>query len=124
LRIVVVVLVAAWGGVSLADNVRFLAGWARWSPSNVHRELANLLEAQGVRYAIAPYWTAYHLDFLTQERVAVASSDKVRIAEYQRIVQEHEAESVQIFEDTSCLPEGARFRRWCLMYLERARTVR
>ena len=123
-RIVVVVLVAAWGGVSLADNVRLLAGWARWSPSSVHRELANLLEAQGVRYAIAPYWTAYHLDFLTQERVAVASSDKVRIAEYQRIVREHEAESVQILEDTSCLPEGARFRRWCLMYLERARTVR
>jgi hypothetical protein len=121
---IVVVLVAVWGGVSLADNVRLLAGWARGSPSNGHRELANLLEAQGVRYAIAPYWTAYHLDFLTQERIAVASSDKVRITEYQRIVREHEAESVQIVEDASCLPEGARFRRWCLMYLERARTVR
>jgi hypothetical protein len=124
LRIVVVVLVAAWGVVSLADNARFLAGWARWSPANAHRELANLLEAQGVRYAIAPYWTAYHLGFLTQERIVVASSDKVRISEYQRIVREHEAESVQIVEDTGCLPKGARFRHWCLMYLERARTVR
>jgi hypothetical protein len=44
----------------------------------------------------------------------------VRIAEYQRIGDEHEARAVYIFEDAACSKDGVAFRQWCLTYLERA----
>jgi len=119
-----VTLVTLCAALSLADNVRHLAGWLRWPPRSATRELANLLESQGVRYARAPYWTAYQLDFLTDERVIVASFDKVRVAEYQRSVDEHETQAVYIFENTACDKDGVAFRQWCLTYLERVHSVR
>jgi hypothetical protein len=119
-RRAVVTLVTLCAVLSLADNIRYATGWVRWPPRSAHRELANLLESQGVRYARAPYWTAYEIDFLTNERITIASLDKVRIAEYQRIVDEHEARAVYIFEDAACSKDGVAFRQWCLTYLERA----
>lgn len=77
-----------------------------------------------MRYARAPYWTAYQLDFLTNERVIVASFDKVRVAEYQQTVDEHETQAVYIFEGFACDKDGVTFRQWCLTYLERAHGAR
>lgn len=123
-RSAVLILVTLCAVLSLADNVRHLTGWLRWPPRSAHRELANLLESQGVRYARAPYWTAYQLDFLTNERVIIASFDKVRVAEYQHLVDAHETQAVYIFEDAACAKDGISFRQWCLTYLERAHSTR
>ena len=58
--------------------------------------MTTYLETQGVRYGRALYWTAYQVDFFSQERLTVASLEKVRVAEYQRIVDQHGDEAVQI----------------------------
>ena len=46
--------------------------------------LSETLVARGMRVASAPYWTAYAVTFMSGERVKVASTDFVRIDEYQR----------------------------------------
>ncbi len=49
-----------------------------------------------IRYATAIYWDAYVVDFMSQERVIVASSDIVRIPEYQEEVDAHAQDSVNL----------------------------
>jgi hypothetical protein len=49
------------------------------------RAIADAIEARGYRVLEGPYWRAYKLTFLTQERVKIASIDFVRIEEYQAL---------------------------------------
>jgi hypothetical protein len=125
-RVMVLGLVALWGVVSLVDNGRFLAAYIHRPPPAHVRELANYLESQGVRYARGPYWIAYHLNFLTNERLTVASLDKVRVAEYRRIVNEHDHQTVHIIPNRrwpqKC-ENGIPYRLWCLEHFERARNI-
>ena len=65
------------------------ASAVRNPPESEHRMLVNYLTSHRIRYATAIYWDAYLLDFLSQERVIVASSDLVRIPEYQDEVDAH-----------------------------------
>ncbi len=123
-RRVILSLIAIWALFTVTDHTRYLSACIRHPLARPYRDLANLLEAEGVKYAWAPYWTAYELDFLTRERVTVASSDVVRIVEYQRILQEHDRESVQISEESPCPRESLTFGRWCLGHLDRARAIR
>ena len=80
-------LVAVWMIGSGVDHVayahRYLAG-----ETNDVRVLADGLVANGVTVARAPYWIAYKLTFMTEEKVKVASTDFVRIDEYQRLADE------------------------------------
>ena len=48
-------LVATWALWTFADQARFVVGWTRHTPLQSHRDLANLLEAEGVKHAWAPY---------------------------------------------------------------------
>lgn len=125
-RAVVLGIVVLWGALSLLDNGRFLAAYLHRPPPSRVRELANYLESQGVRYARGTYWIAYQLDFLTEERLTVSSLDKVRVAEYQRIADEHDQQTVHIrpIRDwpRDC-EEGIAYRLWCLDYFDRARNV-
>lgn len=94
-------------------------------PPNEFRELANFLDREGVVYGVAPYWTAYRIDFLTAERVRFTAYEKVRIQAYQDDVDRHEAQSLGVFFDDPCTDDGAkRVSRWCLFYLDRARHAR
>ena len=68
--------------MSLADTARLYLRYAKADPDEL-RVLADALVARNVRTADAPYWTAYAVTFLTGERVKVASTDFVRITEYQ-----------------------------------------
>jgi hypothetical protein len=54
------------------------------------------LEARGVRYAYADYWTAYYVTFLTQERIVVASDAIVKVRTHNRLVDAHRAEAIRI----------------------------
>jgi hypothetical protein len=122
---VAVVAVLMWTAASLTDHVRLLAEYVRRPPRNEYRDFANLLEREGIRYGRAPYWTAYHIDFLTNERVVLGSFDKVRINQYEDIVGQHAGESIAVFFDDPCRDPGdIAFERWCLSYVDRARHPR
>jgi hypothetical protein len=81
-RAVAIAAVLAWASVSLADTARLYLRYTNAEPDEL-RVLADALVARDVRTADAPYWTAYAVTFLTGERVKVASTDFVRITEYQ-----------------------------------------
>jgi hypothetical protein len=113
----VMILVAG----SLLDNVRYLTAYVHKPAPAPYRELANFLESQGVRYGRALYWTAYQLDFLTQERLIINPMDKVRIDEYRRIVDQHDKQLVRILPERDGCQSGVPFRLWCLENLDQAR---
>ncbi len=81
-RRVVVALVVAWALFASIDNVALMRRYAAGVP-DVYGEVAKGLVARGITVAQAPYWHAYRLTFLSGERVKIASTDFVRINEYQ-----------------------------------------
>jgi hypothetical protein len=124
-RGVAVVAVLAWAAASLTDHARLLAEYLHHPPRDEYRDFASFLEHEGIRYGEAPYWTAYQIDFLTDERVTLGSYEKVRIKQYEDIVHQHMDESVLVFFDDPCTDRDAvHFERWCLLYFERARHPR
>lgn len=72
-----------WAAVSLQTHGALLRDYLRAPPPDRYRDLAVALVARGVKTGMAPYWTAYHVTFLADERVRLASSQVVRIPEYQ-----------------------------------------
>jgi hypothetical protein len=89
-----------------------MAKLASSPPASEFQELARDLVAHGVKYGRAQYWDAYTVTFLSRERVIVASTEKVRIGEYQAIVDAHAAEAVTI---TRMPCEGGRHvASWCV----------
>ena len=126
-RAIVLGIVVVWGAASMLDNGRFLAAYLHRPPGSPARDLANYLESEGVKYGRGTYWIAYQLDFLSQERLKVASLEKVRVAEYQTIVDAHGEHAVHIrpnrgWPNRPC-EVGVTFRLWCLEYLDRARNA-
>ncbi|HVL67026.1 MAG TPA: hypothetical protein VM364_07165 [Vicinamibacterales bacterium] len=108
-RNAVAVLVIVWTWASLVDHARLIHEYRAHRPPNVFRELALYLEENGVRYARADYWTAYHVTFLTGERVIVRPDAVSRIAAYDRALDLHGADAV--IQDTPCAG-GLHLRRW------------
>jgi hypothetical protein len=111
-----VCLVALSAATASVDHARLLAHFARGEEPNETRALAAALEGRGIHVAESGYWRAYKLSFLTREQVKVASTDVVRIDEYQRLARAAGANLVAI-EDAPC-PGGDRVSLW---YLCRAR---
>jgi hypothetical protein len=124
MRAAVLGILVLWAGVSLVDNARFLAAYVNRPPPSPVRDLADYLESEGVRYGRGAYAIAYQLDFLTQERLTIASLDKLRVAEYRRIADHYEPQTVYIRPNRrwprTC-ESGVGYRFWCLEHLARAR---
>ena len=116
--------ISTWATAAAADSGRVLAEYVRHPPLSHIRELTNYLDGEGVKYGQAGYWTAYVIDFLTDERIVFSSLEKVRIAEYQRILDEHDRESVIVSPNPPCGPTSIAFREYCISVLERARHAR
>lgn len=87
---------AALFALSLAAHVRLLAEYARHPPVPLKEDLIHALEARGVRYAYADYWTAYYVTFMTRERIVVASDAVVKVRADNRLVDAHRAEAIRI----------------------------
>jgi len=81
----VMVFILGWALLAGSDNWRQFKRYATGQVPNPMRELVEALDARGVSVAAAPYWRAYKLTFLSGERIKVASTDVVRIAEYQSL---------------------------------------
>jgi hypothetical protein len=126
-RAVVFGVVIVWGAASTLDSGRFLAAYIHRPPGSPARDLVNYLESQGVRYGRGTYWVAYQLDFLSQERLSMASLEKVRVAEYQKDVDAHGEQAVHIRPNRGWPKRpceiGVTFRLWCLEYLDRAKNA-
>jgi hypothetical protein len=101
LRRAMVALVLAWAVSSAADHLRLAQAYWHGDQPNEMRVLADALEARGISVAEAGYWRAYKLAFLTRERVKVASSDVVRIEEYQRLADEA-GDSLIVIQEERC----------------------
>jgi hypothetical protein len=116
-RTAVLGAVILWGAASMLDNTRFLAAYLHRAPNSPARDLVKYLEGEGVRYGRGTYWIAYQLDFLSRERLTFASLEKVRVAEYQKIVDQHDAQAVHVMAARGWPPRcevGFMFRLWCV----------
>jgi hypothetical protein len=88
---------AAWMVVVAVPQARFVAEYASGrAPVPAKHALVQVLRAQGVRYGRADYWLAYYIDFLTRERIIIASDAPQRILFYNTLVGEHAAEAVRL----------------------------
>jgi hypothetical protein len=112
LRSLVATAFVVWAGINLVDHVRLIVASAVEPPLNEHRVLADYLVNNHIRYARATYWDAYKLDFLTRERVTVASFDLVRIEDYQRSVDEHASAAVTLARQPCS--GGPTVASWCI----------
>jgi hypothetical protein len=106
--------ILAWSLAAGTDDARLLAEYVRNPPPDEYRQLNVFLWDQGVRYGKAPYWTAYMIDFLSNERIVLNSSDVVRVLEYRNIVNQHLDDAFTVSNGPCVSPEAIAFQRWCL----------
>lgn len=85
-----------WLGMSAAVHARLWAEYLTAPPIGGKQAIIRELDARGIRFALADYWLAYAITFLTNERIVVASDTFVRIPVYKQIVGQHPGEAVRI----------------------------
>jgi hypothetical protein len=120
LRVLATMAAMLWASAATWDDGRLLAEYLHRPPANDYRKLADYLEFTGVRYGEGPYRTAYTIDFLTNERVILASNEVVRISAYEDLVRRHEDEAIRILEGSSCAGTGGiPILKWCLLNVPR-----
>lgn len=111
-RGLVAAALVVWSAANLADNIRLIRTAVADPPVSEHRALADYLVAHRIRYARAIYWDAYVVDFLSRERVTVASTDIIRIPEYQDEVEAHAADAV-VLQRMLCSGDE-QIASWCV----------
>ena len=94
LKAALVAVVLLWSAINVAENTRY-AFEHYASPIDPNLALADYLVSNDIRYAKSDYWTAYHVTFLSDENVIIAS-DYVRIQQYQDVVRLHDDEAFVI----------------------------
>jgi hypothetical protein len=100
-----VAVIVGWAALSLVAHARIWREYVPRPPLSAKTLIIRHLEARGIEYALSDYWIAYYITFVTDERIIVAPYDFSRIAEYNRLVDEHRAERIRISR-TPC--EGTR----------------
>lgn len=93
--------VLVWAGLSAVDHVALYRRYITGQVPDVYGDVARALVARGVTVARAPYWHAYRLTFLSGERVKIASTDVVRITEYQTLA-DAAGDRVLTIQETPC----------------------
>lgn len=93
----VVALVCSWAAFNVVDNTRLIRQFIQSPPPHPHRQIADYLVAENIRYARAGYWDAYAITFLSAEKVIVASAEKVRITAYQAAVAQNSSTAVTLW---------------------------
>jgi hypothetical protein len=99
-------LAIAWAAIMAADHVTFAVRYFRSPEIDARRLVADTLVSEGITTAAAGYWQAYAITFVAGERLRVASTDVVRIQEYQDEFLKGVDRAVVISEQ-SC-PDGRR----------------
>lgn len=91
-----IALACATVAISGVSHASMVAQYVSHPPVSAKQMIARQLEARGIRYATADYWIAYAVTFLRNERTIIASTDLVRVREYNRIVTAHPGETIHI----------------------------
>jgi hypothetical protein len=109
-----------WSAASIRSHAQLAAQYLGPAPPpNEYRRLIEELSARGIKYVYADYWTAYMIDFLSDERIIATSTGYKRVAEYDEAVARHAEEAVLVSREPC--PGGERVRRWFLCREERHR---
>jgi hypothetical protein len=87
---------AAVFALSAVAHAQLAAEYLSGPPLPAKIALVRALEARGVRYAYADYWTAYYVTFMTRERIIVASDAVVKVRGHNREVDAHRAEAIRL----------------------------
>ena len=95
-RHAMVAALVVWTTITAVSHARLVDEYVRREPPYPQRALANYLVARGITHARADYWTAYATTFLTNEKVVIASTDTVRITEYQYAVEDNGEHAVTV----------------------------
>ncbi|HET8935099.1 MAG TPA: hypothetical protein VFN67_16740, partial [Polyangiales bacterium] len=74
---------------NLTDNVALARHLYKHPPEDDRAVLARELVRRGIRYAEAEYWIAYHVSFLSGERVVVTAPQDARIKRYRKLIAAH-----------------------------------
>jgi hypothetical protein len=111
-RLAIVSGVLVWTAASAADSARLAWRYAHDPPLNHVRVLSNELVARGIRVAEAPYWRAYRISFIAREQVKVASTDMLRIQEYEALAWAEGPRLLRI-QEAPC-PGGTQIDMWYL----------
>ncbi len=82
LRTTSLAVVALYAACSIVDYVRVLARAPAHPPAAPLRAIERRLAARGIEVALADYWRAYSVTFLSGERIKVDAVDFRRILEY------------------------------------------
>ena len=96
LRHGMVAVMLIWTALTAASHLRLMREYLYREPRAPHRDLAVYLVNQRIHYARSDYWTAYATTFLANEHTVFASTDTVRITQYQRDVDAHRDEAVTV----------------------------
>ncbi len=112
-RALMVAFLVVWTAVSIRSHAQLLALYSgAGAPPNEYRRLTEELAARGIRYVWTDYWTAYMIDFLSDERVIATSTGYMRVAEYDEAVKLHADEAVVISRERCA--GGEPIRHWYL----------
>ena len=95
LRAFLVLVVLLWASANAVEHGRY-ARAIHGAPPDSTQLLADYLVSNGIRFATSDYWTAYNVTFRSAERVIMASSDFVRINQYQSIVRARRSDAVRV----------------------------
>jgi hypothetical protein len=112
-RSVTVGAVAFWIVCTGADYVKLLNRYWGKNEPNAIRELSDALIARNITVAKAGYWRAYKTTFISGERVKIASSDYVRIEEYQKLA-DAQGDALVTIQEKPCPAAGEHIGRWYL----------
>jgi hypothetical protein len=106
LRGAMVAIMIAWAAISAASHASLLDEYLNREPGSPHRALATYLVDHDIHYARSDYWTAYTTTFMTGERSVIASTDTVRITDYQSQVAANDTRAM-IVQREPCAGAGA-----------------
>jgi hypothetical protein len=108
LKAAFVVCVAGWALAAAIGHARLWNEYLRNPPVGQKLMLVKHLQERGVRYGSTDYWNAYYISFLTDEQIIMQSTGFDRIREYDRIVDAHRDEAVQVLRMPCMTPGGER----------------
>jgi hypothetical protein len=112
-RRVMILFVLCWTALSFRAHGDLMSHYLTNSQPDEYRRLSDELVARRIRYVRADYWTAYMIDFLTDERVIATATDYVRVLEYDTMVTRHANQAVFLSREPCPGGEPIRHRFMC-----------
>jgi hypothetical protein len=96
LRLATAVTIGLITCLNLWDGARLVAEYRRQPPKHENEVLAEELRKRNIRYAVAEYWVAFDVSWLTYEQVIASPRSDARIPRYIQQFEQHASELIEI----------------------------